>query len=315
MTEKLYGICGPTASGKTEIALRVCEALGGEVVSADSMQVYTGMNILSAKPNADERKRVRHHLIDFVPPQEKYNASKYREDALEALDDIRRREAMPFLCGGTGLYIDALTKGIKMSEQADDAIRSRLKQIALEPGGKMKLHDLLALHDPDSAKKYDPNDTRRVIRSLEIFYQTGKPRGEQEKRDREAENTFDTRLFALKWDREALYRRIEQRVDAMIERGLVKEVQTLMNADAQVQETAGQAIGYKEIRRALEGEISLDEAIVLTKTKTRHLAKRQETWFRRDTRIQWLSTDGSNFDEIAEFIVNKIREETNEPEA
>lgn len=312
MAELLYGICGPTASGKTALALRVCEMLGGEVVSADSMQVYTGMDILSDMPDAEEIAHARHHMIGFVPPNVKYNASKYRDDALLAIQEVRSRGALPLLCGGTGLYIDALTKGIRMSEQADEALRNRFKQLALQPDGKEKLYGMLLACDPDSAKKYNPNDVRRVIRSLEIFYQTGRPRGEQEALDSQREATFEAHLFALRWDRETLYRRIDQRVDRMVKRGLIDEVRSLLSADQSVQETASQAIGFKEIRLALESNMSLDEAIALTKTHTRHLAKRQETWFRRDPRVIWLDTDGKNFDVLADRIINEITEKQNE---
>ena len=309
MAEKLYGICGPTASGKTELSLRVCERIGGEVVSADSMQVYMGMDILSAKPDDQEQARARHHVIGFVPPDQKYNASRYRSDALRAIDDILARGHVPILCGGTGLYIDALTKGIRLSEEADEELRQRLKAIALENGGKKKLHDMLAACDPEAARKYDMNDARRVIRSLEIFYQTGRPRGEQEKLDQTSNDPFDARLFALKWERNALYARIDARVDEMVRRGLIDEVKALMRAENEVQETAAQAIGFKEIRQALTGEMNMKEAITLTKTRSRHLAKRQETWFRRDRRVTWLETDGNNFDALADKIAAVITEE------
>ena len=252
--------------------------------------------------------RARHHLIGFVAPDTKYNASRYRDDAMRAISEVQNRGVLPLLCGGTGLYIDALTKGIRMSEQADEAIRDRLKQIALEPDGKEKLHQMLLSCDPDSAKKYNPNDVRRVIRSLEIFYQTGRPRGEQEALDSQAEVAFNARLFALKWDRGTLYRRIDRRVDDMIRQGLIEEVKALLSAGSDVQETASQAIGFKEIKLALEDEIKMDEAIALTKTHTRHLAKRQETWFRRDQRVRWFETDGGNFDEIADEITDIIME-------
>ena len=312
MAEVLFGICGPTASGKTELSLRICEKLGGEVISADSMQVYTGMDILSAMPDKNEIARARHHLIGFVAPNTKYNASRYRDDAVRAIREVRSRGVLPLLCGGTGLYIDALTKGIRMSEQADEALRERLKQIALEEGGKEKLYGMLLSCDPASAKKYDRNDVRRVIRSLEIFYQTGKPRGEQEALDSQAEVPFDAHLYALRWNREALYRRIDRRVDDMVKRGLIDEVKSLLSAADEVQEPASQAIAFKEIKLALQGEISMEEAITLTKTHSRHLAKRQETWFRRDPRVTWFDTDGGNLDEIRDKIIDSIMENQHE---
>ena len=305
----LYGICGPTASGKTALAVQAAQRLGAEIVSADSMQVYRGMDILSAVPSAEETRGVRHHLISFVPCEERYNASRYREDAMKSVGDIHTRGALPLLCGGTGLYIDALTRGIRMAEEADLSYREELKKIASEPGGEFRLHDMLSSLDPDSARKYPPGDVRRVIRSLEIIRATGKPRGEAEKEDREREEDFRCRLFALKWDRAVLYRRIDKRVDNMLCRGLTDEVKRLMKADIQVQETAAQAIGFKEIRLALEGTISMDEAVELVKRNTRRLAKRQETWFKRDERVQWFETDGSNINDICDRIVHTIQEE------
>jgi len=308
MKPVLFAICGPTASGKTDLAIRVAQKIGAEIVSCDSMQLYTGMDILSAKPSPQELTAVRHHLIGICPPTTKYNASKFREDAERAILDIRQRGKTPLLCGGTGLYIDALTKGIRMSEAADEEMRARLKALAAQENGAQKLYEMLKKVDPRSAEKYAPNDTRRVIRSLEIYYQTGKPRSVQEDIDRETEDSYDARLFALKWEREKLYERINLRVEGMLKAGLTREVERLERAEESVQETAMQAIGFKETKQALDGEISFEDAVELIKTHTRHLAKRQETWFRRDKRVMWLPTDGTNFDELSEQIAKTIRD-------
>ena len=181
MQSVLFGICGPTASGKSALALRLCEELGGEILSADSMQVYTGMDILSAQPTQKERQRVRHHMVAVASPARRFNATMYRDEATKAIEDIRRRGALPILCGGSGLYIDALTKDISMASEADLSYREELKRIAALPEGPLLLHRELMQKDPESARKYPPGDVRRVIRSLEIYAATGKPRGEAEK--------------------------------------------------------------------------------------------------------------------------------------
>ena len=234
------------------MAVKIAKILGCEVVSADSMQVYKGMDILAAIPTNDEMQGIRHHLIGFVPCTDRFNASKYRSCAQKALDEITERNRIPLLCGGTGLYIDALTRGIRMAEEADDEYREELKKIASEPGGERKLYEMLLKADPESAQKYPCGDVRRVIRSLEIVHTTGKTRGEYEKADRERKDDYRCMLFALKWNREDLYERIGKRVDEMVGKGLVQEVERLMSTDSTVQETAAQAIGFKEIRLALE---------------------------------------------------------------
>ncbi|MBR4236727.1 MAG: tRNA (adenosine(37)-N6)-dimethylallyltransferase MiaA [Clostridia bacterium] len=307
--KKLYGICGPTASGKTALAVRLCERLKGEIISADSMQVYTGFDILSAQPTPEEMQRAPHHLVSFVPPDEKYNASKYRSDALYAISEVEWRGKLPVLCGGSGLYIDALTKGIRMSVAADEEIRLRLKETAAKDGGQAELYAELKRVDPASARKYAPEDTRRIIRSLEIYYATGKTRSEQERIDAQQADTFKAVLFALRWDKKKLYERCDRRVDEMIKRGLITEVEGLLKSPVAVQETAAQAIGYKEIARALKGEISIEAAVEEVKLHTRHLAKRQETWFRRDTRVSFFDVDEDSFDCVTDKIYNIIKED------
>lgn len=307
--DKLFGMCGPTASGKTEIAIRLCEMLGGEVVSADSMQLYKGMDILSAQPTPDEQRRAKHHLIAIQEPSEKFNASKYSVLAQAAVEDIRSKGRLPILCGGTGLYIDALTKGMRMSEKADESLRAELKAEAEKPGGMFVLHDRLKALDPEAAAKYPPEDVRRVVRSLEINILTGKTRALQEAEDALIPDRYEAHLYALSWNRDKLYERINRRVDKMLADGLVQEVERLSKLDAAVQETAAQAIGYKEILRYVKGEISLEEAADDTRTATRHLAKRQITWFKRDPRVKWIAADGRTAAQIADEIAADITEE------
>ncbi|MCR4622379.1 MAG: tRNA (adenosine(37)-N6)-dimethylallyltransferase MiaA [Clostridiales bacterium] len=306
----LFGIVGPTASGKTRLAVLVAQRVGAQIISADSMQVYTRMEVLSAQPTPEETCGIKHHLIGFVSPGEKYNASKYRLDAQKAINEIRLAGETPLLCGGSGLYVDALTRGLRLATEADAETRLRLKRIAAQPGGDLTLYRELETKDPASARKYAPQDTRRVIRSLEIFYATGRPRGEMEQRDAQGTDGMPACLFALKWERRVLYDRVNARVDEMLRRGLVDEVKRLSQAEAPVQETAAQAIGYKEIKLALDGEITMYKAIEKVKLNTRHLAKRQETWFRRDERVKWFDTDGTNLGQIAEVISQTILEDT-----
>lgn len=302
----LYGICGPTASGKTALAIEVCKRLGGEVVSCDSMQLYRGMDILTAKPTKAEMASVPHHLIGEVEPTRKFNASEFIILAEKHIADIESRGKLPVLCGGTGLYIDALTKGIRMSVGANEEIRSRLIAQSEKAGGARELYEELMRVDPLSAKKYDPNDMRRVIRSLEIYYATGKPRSVSEQLDAEQPDKYRAVLFALKWDRDTLYERINKRVDIMLEEGLIDEVRSILSRDEAYNETAAQAIGYKEIKAGLMGEISMEEAVEQVKINSRHLGKRQETWFKRDKRVTWVEIKDRTMDSIADEVIGII---------
>ena len=302
----LYGICGPTASGKTALAIEVCKRLSGEVVSCDSMQLYRGMDILTAKPTKAEMASVPHHLIGEVEPTRKFNASEFISLAEKHIGDIESRGKLPVLCGGTGLYIDALTKGIRMSVGANEEIRSRLIAQSEKVGGARELYEELMRVDPLSAKKYDPNDTRRVIRSLEIYFATGKPRSVSEQLDAEQPDKYRAVLFAIKWDRDTLYERINKRVDIMLEEGLIDEVRSILARDEAYNETAAQAIGYKEIKAGLMGEISMEEAVEQVKINSRHLGKRQETWFKRDKRVTWVEVKDRTMDSIADEVTGII---------
>ena len=303
---KLLVIAGPTASGKTACAVETALLLGGEVVSADSMQVYQGMDILSAMPRASETRGVPHHLLAVVPPSAKFSAAAYRESALKAIEGIRARGKLPILCGGTGLYINAVTRPLSFSAQGDEALRRELEAVAAEPGGKNRLHAMLEEVDPQTAARLHPNDVRRVSRAIEIYRLTGRTQTEQAALDAAREGPFDELFFALNWPREALYRRIERRVELMLEEGLVREVQALME-DAEAQSTARQAIGYKEIAAALTGEMTMEEAVSLLKQATRNYAKRQMTWFRRDPRVHWIEAQGRSAGEIAAEIAERAK--------
>ena len=301
---KLLVIAGPTASGKTACAVETALRLNGEIVSADSMQVYREMDILSATPRPEEMRGVRHHMLGVVSPREHFSAAAYREGALRAIADLRDRGKLPILCGGTGLYINAVTRPMSFSAQGDEALRAELNAIAEGPDGRDRLHEMLAQVDPQAAARLHPNDVRRVSRAIEIYRLTGRTQTEQAALDAAREGPFDERLFALDWPRELLYSRIEERVDQMLREGLIEEVRTLMR-DADAQTTARQAIGYKEIAAALSGEVSMETAVGLLKQATRNYAKRQLTWFRRDPRVEWVHAEGRTAAQIAAEIEEK----------
>ncbi len=300
MADRLLVICGPTASGKTAAAVELCRLIGAEVVSADSMQVYTGMRILSAAPTESEMRGICHHMLGIAAPERRFNASDYRDMATEVIKEIMSRGKKAVVCGGAGLYIDALTRGIKLSERADESLRERLKKEASAPGGERKLHDYLKSLDPASAEKYPAADVRRVIRSIEINLLTGMTRAEQERLDSLAPDAFDARLYALNFPRDELYARIDARVDDMVARGLFDEAERLLSAGEHP--TAIQAIGYKEAIAYLRGEMPRDEAVNLIKTASRNYAKRQITWFRRDKRVTWIDASKKSPPEIAREI-------------
>ncbi len=306
MKEELIVLCGPTASGKSAVALALCELLGAELVSCDSMQLYRGMDIGTAKPTADERSRVPHHLIDALQPDENCSAARYRELALPIIRSLFEVGKQPVLCGGTGLYIDALTKPLGFSVEGDPAIRASFEREAERPEGKQRLHARLREIDPDSAERLHENDVRRVIRALEVHALTGVTLTEQMARDAVRVGDYPAWLYALDWPRDVLYARIDARVDAMIEQGLIGEVENLLQTGLSRDGTAMQAIGYKEIAAALSGEISMKHAVDQIKQATRNYAKRQLTWFRRDKRVTWIPAEGCSADEIARTIFEEV---------
>ena len=300
-------IAGPTASGKTAVAVELCRIICGEVVSADSMQVYRDMDILSAKPTFAEMKGVPHHLIGFVEPARRYTADAYREDANACIADIRSRGAVPVLCGGTGLYINAVTRPMSFSEQSDEAMHARFMAMGETGEGRRRLHERLAEIDPEAAARLHENDVRRVSRAIEIYCLTGIPQTEHMRRDALREGDYREMIFALEWPRESLYRRIDARVDDMLSRGLIDEVRALM-ADAQAHPTAIQAIGYKEIAAALRGDTTMEKAIHWMKQASRNFAKRQLTWFRHDDRVIWLSAEGRDAGSLASEISDRLKD-------
>ena len=304
----LLVVGGPTASGKSAAAVEICLKTGGEVISADSMQVYRGMRIGTAQPAPEEMRGIAHRLIGFLPPEQPFTANAYREAALPCVRSLLARGITPVVCGGTGLYIDALTRPMSLASPSDELLRARLHAEAEDPGGRHALHERLRAVDPQSAGRLHENDLRRVIRALEIYELTGRTMTEQMEEDSRREGDFDVSLYALSWPRELLYGRINRRVDRMMDEGLAGEVQALLDAGVPRDATAMQALGYKEIAQALCGECTMQEAVEAVKLGSRRYAKRQETWFHRDKRCVWLSAEGKTSAELAQEILYIERE-------
>lgn len=301
-------LTGPTASGKTEVGLFLAERLHAEILCMDSMQIYRGMDIGTAKPTAAELARAPHHLLDLVEPIEAFSVADYVQAAEACARSVFDRGKLPLFLGGTCLYLHALREQMSLGQVGSDPeFRADLEAIAASEAGKALLHDQLQQVDRKTAERLHPNDIRRVIRALEVYHLTGVPFSEQPKSIGSA--PFDYRVVALDWDREELYRRINLRVDRMIERGLIEEVQYLLDQGVPADAQAMKAIGYKEIVPYLRGETDRASAISLLKQNTRHYAKRQWTWLRHEQNITWV--DGSKPD-AAETILNLWKEEMNE---
>ena len=283
---KVIVIAGPTASGKTSLGVELALALGGEIVNADSMQVYRGMDIGTAKPTPEEQKGVAHHLMDVVDPDEEYNAAMYRSMALPIITDILSRRKMCFVVGGTGLYIKALVHGLFEVGASDPRIRIRLKEEAQICGSNF-LHERLNRKDPDSAKKIHPNDAYRIIRALEVHESTGKTMAELHREHSFKDNSFDFLKIGLHINRDILYDRINRRVDAMIDTGLVGEVTELLEMGYTPHLKSMQSIGYRHMVDFIQGRCEWDETIRTLKRDTRRYAKRQLTWFKADPDIIW----------------------------
>ena len=305
----VLALVGPTGSGKTSTAIQLCKKLNAEIVSMDSMQIYRGMDIGTAKPTKDELSQAPHHMIDVADPDELFTVSMYREMAFKVIDDIIARGKIPMLVGGTGLYLQAISYEMSLGENgADNDLRKELNRIAEEPDGPMKLHNRLHLVDPQSAEKLHPNDIRRVIRALEIYETSGKAKSERTDEQRK-EGPYRVLVYGLSLPREEMYARINRRVDEMMNLGLVDEVKALLLQGIKPSKDGGsmQAIGYKEIVSALNGEISLDQAVHLIKQGSRRYAKRQWTWFRHDHRTKWYDwSDFSTPELLIDTLYNQI---------
>ena len=300
MSDKVIVVAGPTASGKTAMGIALAQEYGGEIVSADSMQVYRGMDIGTAKATAEERAAAVHHMLDVAEPEENYSVSLYVTQAQKVCEDIIARGKIPIVVGGTGLYIDSLLRGCDFAPVAEDEeLRLRLSA-EYEAMGPEAMHRRLAEIDPERAAKLAPTDKRRIVRAIEIFMLSGKTATEHDRDTQTRPPRFDAAFIVMNYaDRAKLYERIDRRVDIMVEEGLFDEVQGLLDRGVPADCTAMQAIGYKEAALALRGEISRHEAAQLIKQGSRRYAKRQLTWFRRREGAFWINWEAQPDFELA----------------
>ena len=301
-------LTGPTAVGKTKASIGLAKAVDGEIISADSMQVYRHMDIGSAKIKPEEMEGIPHHLIDVLEPDDEFHVVKFQQLAKKAMREIWERGHIPIVTGGTGFYIQALLYDIDFDEnEKEDACRKELEAYAREHGAEA-LHEKLALVDPSSAEMIHPNTIKRVIRALEFYEQTGKRISEHNETQRQRESPYAFAYFVLTDDRAHLYERINRRVDQMIEEGLVNEVQALKDKGYTKQLVSMQGLGYKEILDYLDGNCTLEEAIYTIKRDTRHFAKRQLTWFKRERDVIWINKQsfGYEAEQILDEMLSKL---------
>ncbi len=285
--QKVIFIGGPTASGKTKLAIEVAKELNGEIVSCDSMQIYKDMTIGTAKPTVEEMQGIPHYMLDVVSPEERYSVADYKKDATKAIDAILEKGKVPIVVGGTGLYAEALIHGIEYNEiEVEEEYRKHLEEIA-EKEGLEKLYEMAKQIDGEACQKISQRDQKRICRILEIYHATGKTKTELEIESRRKGPKFQFILFGITMEREKLYERINQRVDKMMEEGLIEEVEALLKK-YQTFPTAMQGLGYKEVVDYLEGNSTKEEMIETIKRETRRYAKRQLTWFRRYKDMIWL---------------------------
>lgn len=289
--DKIIVLVGPTASGKTSLSIRLAQELGGEIISADSMQIYRHMDIGTAKPDAGERAGIPHHLIDVVMPDVQFSVAHYQSMAHTAIQEVLSKGKLPIIVGGTGLYINSLVHNIHFSDTVSDRmLRDSLGEEA-RLHGNQHVYDMLMEMDPDSAKNLHVNDLKRIIRAIEVFQHTKKSITYHRQVSRLQPPIFDYRIIGLQMSRDRLYGRIDQRVDLMMEKGLLEEVRALKAMGFDRKSPAMQGIGYKELLAYFRGLVTLEEAIRLIKTGSRHYAKRQMTWFKRLDGVHWMDLD------------------------
>ena len=287
MKPKVIVICGPTASGKTSLSIEVAKKIDGEIISCDSMQIYKKMNIGTAKPTVEEMQGIPHYMLDFVLPSERYSVADFKEAATDRIEDILKREKVPIIVGGTGLYVDALTKNITYPEiEIDLEYRKQLEELIKE-NGLESLYEEAKKIDEKAMQTISKNDKKRIMRVLEIYHQTGKTKTQLESESRLSPPPYEYIVFAINMEREKLYERINKRVDIMIDQGLIEEVKALTKKYEEFP-TAMQGLGYKEVVSYLKKEITKEEMIEKLKMETRRYAKRQLTWFRKDENIKWI---------------------------
>lgn len=310
MKRPLIILAGPTAVGKTALSIRLAQEINAEIISADSMQVYRYMDIGSAKIRPEEMKGVPHHLVDVLEPEEEFNVVRFQQMAKTAMEEIHAKGKIPLVVGGTGFYIQALLYDIDFTENDGDMeYRRSLECMAEEKGGEY-LHMLLKEADPESASQIHPNNIKRMIRALEFHRQTGGKISEHNEKERAKESPYNYAYFVLTDERSRLYERIDRRVDLMMEEGLLDEVRSLKERGVKRGSTAMQGLGYKEMFAYLEGEYPLDEAVRIIKRDTRHFAKRQLTWFKREKDVVWAdkSVIGQSEDTIMEYMMKELKE-------
>lgn len=303
-------LTGPTAVGKTALSIELAKRINGAVISADSMQVYKHMDIGSAKILPEEMQGIPHYMIDELEPEEEFHVVRFVEMAKKYLAEIYAAGKIPIIAGGTGFYIQALLYDIDFTDQeSDEAYRSRLETLAKEQG-REKLHEMLREVDPASAEAIHANNIKRVIRALEFYHLTGKRISEHNEQERQKSSPYNFAYFVLTDDRAKLYERIDKRVDYMIEQGLVDEVQKLKEMGCHRDMVAMQGLGYKEILAYLDGELTLEETVYIIKRETRHFAKRQLTWFKREREVFWMEKDAYNYqeDKMLEDIITVLQQ-------
>ena len=301
-------LTGPTAVGKTELSIKLAKAIGGEIISADSMQVYKHMDIGTAKIMPAQMDGVTHFLVDELEPDEEFNVVRFKEMADKAIEQIYSRNHIPIIVGGTGFYIQAILYDIDFTENGDDdGYRHELEEIGAQNGAEY-LHEMLKVVDEKSAVNIHANNMKRVIRALEYFHQTGEPISKHNEEQMEKQSTYNFIYFVLNNNREILYDRINKRIDNMIEKGLIDEVKKLKDMGCTKEMVSMQGLGYKELLDYLDGSIELEEAIYILKRDTRHFAKRQLTWFKRESDVVWMdySKYNNNCDEMLEEMLDRI---------
>ena len=291
MKPKVVVIVGPTASGKTALSIELAKKLDGEIISSDSMQIYKDMDIGTAKVTKEEAQGIKHYLVDFVSPDQRYTVSDFKKDAEAAIKEILNKGKVPIVVGGTGLYVNSLIYGIEYQDmKIDEEYRNELMNRAEDPVELEKMWDEANTIDPDAMQKISKNDKKRIVRVLEIYKSTGKTKTEHEILSRQKGVEYDYKVFGISMDRQKLYERINLRVDLMIEAGLEEEVRNLLNKYEQFP-TAMQGLGYKEVKEYFDGILTREEMIEKIKQESRRYAKRQLTWFRRNEEIIWLDKD------------------------
>lgn len=310
MKKPLIVLTGPTAVGKTSLSIALAKAVNGEIISADSMQVYQKMDIGSAKIRPEEMDGVKHYLVDVLDPKEDFHIVKFQQMAKTAMEKIYAKGKIPILVGGTGFYIQAVTRDIDFTQaRQEDSYRKDLELLVEEKGSEY-LHEMLKKVDPKSAEAIHAHNVKRVIRALEFYHQNGTPISFHNEEQKQNESPYALAYFVLNMPRELLYQRIDRRVDQMLEEGLLEEVKALQKEGCHRGMVSMQGLGYKEILAYLEGEYPMEEAVRILKRDTRHFAKRQLTWFRRESEVVWVDKDRFNYeeDQILGYMLNTCKD-------